>query len=233
VLTLSGSWRADSGAGAGGRGGAAPSPPRRVSSGESGAGGGVAQAVASGALDGGSPPSPLDWADADAAAARVLALEAPKRLQRLSAGLHEDGGGPLLLRGRGHGRGDGCELGPNLQASVWPRDTAATLASEASAEQAEAPMSQPRDAAGCGGDGASATLLSPEARTALAAGPAPAARAFIEAAADAWPGLRALELPALGRASLYEKEHEELEELAWRAAPRLAALNFLRHYHHL
>jgi hypothetical protein len=76
-------------------------------------------------------------------------------------------------------------------------------------------------------------LLSPEARAALVAGPAPAARALIEAAADAWPGLRALELPALGRASLFEKEHAELEELAWRAAPRLAALNFGRHYHHL
>ncbi len=71
--------------------------------------------------------------------------------------------------------------------------------------------------------------LSPEAAAALAQGPVPAARAFLECAGEVWPELRALELPALGRATVFEADHERLEEMAWRAAPRLTALNFGRH----
>ncbi|GBF87586.1 hypothetical protein Rsub_00297 [Raphidocelis subcapitata] len=216
VLTLCGGWRKGAGGGrgrGGGGGGGAAAPVSRHSS------GGVERTASSGGSSSSGPPgraasdsdagSPsFKRADAGVAAAPLLALDAPRHLQRLSGG---PGGRPA----RPHG----------------------------------APQPQPHPShsldggAGGGGPGpadggadaedAAGALLSPEARAALAEGPAPAACAFLEAAGQAWPELRALELPALGRHTLFDSDHERLEEMARRVAPRLSAVNFRRHLHHI
>ena len=218
VLTLCGSWREPGAAAAAAAGSKRPS--------RSGGGSRVEHAPSDGGSDGGSAGAPVgrrsaEWggchsgrlsfkhADAGAAAAPLLTtLKAPP--QRI--GSDPEGRPPPA-----------AALQPPLPAPTPP------LSPDSDDAAGQGPHG------GCDAEAGRDCLdglLTAAARAALAEGPAPAARAFLESAGQAWPELRALELPALGRHTLFDSDHERLEEMARRVAPRLSAVNFRQHLHH-